>query len=91
MIDLIHGLVCEEEVRLGRNGVSEIKNHPWFKGFNWKAVHEAKPPFVPVLNSETDVSNFDHYDEEERWEIDIQPKPSKKDFNFIGYTFKQDG
>lgn len=38
VIDLIHGLVCEEEVRLGRNGVSEIKNHRWFKGFNWKTV-----------------------------------------------------
>lgn len=63
VVHLIQSLVCEEDVRMGRNGVTEIKNHPWFKGFNWKTVQEMKPPFVPFVHSETDVSNFDHYDE----------------------------
>jgi hypothetical protein len=62
VVHLIQNLVCEENLRLGRNGVSEIKSHPWFKNFNWKGVQEMKPPFIPVLHSETDVSNFDHYD-----------------------------
>lgn len=38
-----------------------IKKHPWFSSMDWKALIEkkVKPPFVPVIKSALDVSNFD--------------------------------
>lgn len=37
-IDILKRMVCESEHRLGRNGASEIKRHPFFNGFDWKNV-----------------------------------------------------
>lgn len=47
--------------RLGTNGVDEIKNHPWFDKVNWNALltKSIKAPFVPILSSDADISNFD--------------------------------
>lgn len=35
--------------RLGANGPSEIKSHPWLSSVDWKALFEkrVKAPFVP--------------------------------------------
>lgn len=33
--------------RLGANGLSEIKKHPFFSDFNWNNWHHHKPYFVP--------------------------------------------
>lgn len=33
--DLIRKLICDQSVRLGLNGASEIKAHPFFKGIDW--------------------------------------------------------
>jgi len=46
---------------LGANGVLEIKNHPWFDKVNWNALvgKSIKAPFVPILSSDADISNFD--------------------------------
>ena len=33
--DILKRLVADSEVRLGRNGVEEIKNHPFFEGMDW--------------------------------------------------------
>ena len=46
--------------RLGKNGSTEIKNHVWFNKVNWKNIgnKKIKPPFVPNLKNNTDVSNF---------------------------------
>lgn len=47
--------------RLGANGAFEIKGHPWFEKVNWNALlaREIKSPFVPILSSDADISNFD--------------------------------
>ena len=47
--------------RLGNNGAEEIKNHPWFDKVNWNALlnKSIKSPFVPILSSDADISNFD--------------------------------
>jgi len=29
---------------LGANGIHEIKNHPFFKGFDWENVRQMKSP-----------------------------------------------
>jgi serine/threonine protein kinase len=95
--DLIEQLVCDRSVRLGSNGVEEIKNHPFFKGVNWNTIRDMSAPFIPALNSPTDTSHFEDYDElaeeeEEQRYADATRKglklPSEKDLPFIGYTFK---
>ncbi|KAI8062574.1 kinase-like domain-containing protein [Gongronella butleri] len=48
-------------VRLGANGVDEIKNHPYFASLNWDDVYNQRliPPYVPPLESDMDFANFD--------------------------------
>lgn len=61
--DLIRKLLNKnQEERLGSNsGFSEIKEHQFFKGFDFKSLLEKKikPPFKPTLKGESDVTNFD--------------------------------
>lgn len=45
-IDLMSKLICDADVRLGRNDVNEIKNHPWFVNVNWNKIAEMKPPYI---------------------------------------------
>lgn len=48
--------------RLGsKDGAIEIKSHEFFNGICWDKVlkRDYEPPFVPILSSEDDVSNFD--------------------------------
>ncbi|KAI9258989.1 kinase-like domain-containing protein, partial [Phascolomyces articulosus] len=56
--DLIRKLLSKRETRLGRNGVQEIQEHPFFNGIDWKALRKTNPPFQPVLTSPDDTSNF---------------------------------
>lgn len=56
--DLIRRLICEPENRLGRNGVEEIKAHPFFYGVNWQGIRDEASPHVPQLKSITDTSYF---------------------------------
>jgi len=63
--DLIEQLVCDRSVRLGNNGVEEIKSHPFFKGINWDALRDQAAYFVPALKSPIDTSHFpEEYEEE---------------------------
>uniref|UniRef100_A0A4W3JK40 Rho-associated protein kinase 1 n=1 Tax=Callorhinchus milii TaxID=7868 RepID=A0A4W3JK40_CALMI len=54
------------EVRLGRNGVAEIKRHPFFKNdqWTWENIRETSAPVVPELSSDIDTSNFDEIEED---------------------------
>ena len=49
--------------RLGcmQGGVAEVKQHPWFAGFDWDALaqRETKAPYVPKVGAADDASNFD--------------------------------
>ena len=40
------------------NGVSELKSHPWFANFDFKALkkRKIKAPFIPDIK----LNNFDH-------------------------------
>eukprot|EP00339_Tiarina_fusa_P009355 CAMPEP_0117027070 /NCGR_PEP_ID=MMETSP0472-20121206/19832_1 /TAXON_ID=693140 ORGANISM="Tiarina fusus, Strain LIS" /NCGR_SAMPLE_ID=MMETSP0472 /ASSEMBLY_ACC=CAM_ASM_000603 /LENGTH=469 /DNA_ID=CAMNT_0004734235 /DNA_START=11 /DNA_END=1420 /DNA_ORIENTATION=+ len=91
--DLIEKLLCEQENRIGINGVDEIKAHPFFAGVNWDNLHRQKAPFIPQLKSATDTAYFDDYRMEEEADAgDEYHHPSRKmssaDIPFIGYTFK---
>ena len=62
--DLLNGLFLKNpEKRLGSgpDGIKNIKTHLWFSGVNYDAFlrKEVKPPFIPVIKGEFDVSNFD--------------------------------
>ncbi|CAO3630653.1 unnamed protein product [Cunninghamella blakesleeana] len=94
--DLIRRLICEPENRLGRNGVEEIKSHPFFYGVNWQGIRNEPSPHVPQLKSITDTSYFPTE------ELDTVPEAvdnghhgypdsvnTQKDLAFVGYTFKR--
>ena len=56
-MDFINKLIKRKpEERLGKDGIEEIKRHPWLKFFNWKDLYlmKIKPPYVPSSND-----NFD--------------------------------
>jgi len=74
--DLINNLLQTDlSKRFGnlKDGVNDIKNHKWFAGIDWVALAQCKvqPPFVPVVNSLDDTSNFQPYDEDP----DLAPTP----------------
>lgn len=56
--ELIRGLCCDANTRLGKNGVQEIKEHAFFKGIDWDNIHKMTPPFVPKLKDDFDTINF---------------------------------
>ena len=44
---LIFDFLSEREKRLGKNGIEEIKNHIFFKNFDWDNIRNMEPPYVP--------------------------------------------
>ena len=92
--DILKRLICETDNRLGRNGVAEIKAHPFFKGIDWEAMREQKAPYIPTITSEVSNENFDQFDEEDPFHRVIDNKRKggnrKVDMNFVGYTYKAD-
>lgn len=60
---LIKAMVAPAEKRLGLNGAEEIKKHPFFKNFDWKAVKNLKPPFIPEIKNDWDTKYFDKFEE----------------------------
>ena len=87
--DLIYKLVNNSDLRLGKNGSSEIKAHPFFKGVNWLKIREMKPPFIPELKNDWDVKYFDEFNYIEPF---IPPKDKvvrkRNEPEYTGYTFK---
>ena len=62
--DLIGRLLCDVPERLGtRGGAAEVKGHPFFQGIDWEHLYEQPAPCKPVVTSETDTRNFEHFDE----------------------------
>ena len=58
--DLILSLCCDQQDRIGRNGVEEIKMHPFFSAVDWKVgIRNYEPPYIPKIMYESDTSNFD--------------------------------
>lgn len=61
--NLLEGLFQKNpQNRLGsKNGASDIKSHPWFEKLDWNNIEakNIKAPFIPLIKSEVDVSNFD--------------------------------
>ncbi|XP_021497841.1 myotonin-protein kinase isoform X7 [Meriones unguiculatus] len=57
--DLIRGLLCPAEIRLGRGGAADFQKHPFFFGVDWEGLRDSVPPFTPDFEGATDTCNFD--------------------------------
>uniref|UniRef100_A0A4W5MK77 non-specific serine/threonine protein kinase n=1 Tax=Hucho hucho TaxID=62062 RepID=A0A4W5MK77_9TELE len=93
--DLICAFLSDREVRLGRNGVEEIKRHPFFRNDQWTfdTIRETVAPVVPELSSDIDTSNFEEI-EDEKGDVETFPTPKAfvgNQLPFVGFTyFKED-
>jgi hypothetical protein len=47
---------------LGKNGVDQIKRHPFFASVDWDKIREMEAPFVPQLDSDIDTKYFDVFE-----------------------------
>ena len=46
-VDYVLRLICNRENRLCyANGISDMKNHPWLKNFDWDNVRSVKAPYL---------------------------------------------
>mmetsp|Transcript_23376 Transcript_23376/g.26519 ORF Transcript_23376/g.26519 Transcript_23376/m.26519 type:complete len:392 (-) Transcript_23376:222-1397(-) len=65
--DFINKLIQRKPInRLGLNGPSEVKQHPWLRDFPWHKLmdHSMKAPFVP---SSQDNFDFKHANSHDHW------------------------
>ncbi|XP_032083224.1 myotonin-protein kinase isoform X2 [Thamnophis elegans] len=88
---LIEGLICSRETRLGRNGVQDFKEHPFFVGIDWQSLRDCSPSFVPEFANATDTCNFDVVDDcltdmETLWDV-IETSPLGVQLPFVGYSY----
>ncbi|EPY75645.1 Rho-associated, coiled-coil containing protein kinase 1-like protein [Camelus ferus] len=98
--NLICAFLTDREVRLGRNGVEEIKRHLFFKNDQWawetlrdryqdEILYTAVAPVVPDLSSDIDTSNFDDL-EEDKGDEETFPIPKAfvgNQLPFVGFTY----
>ncbi|KAF9922275.1 hypothetical protein FBU30_007621 [Linnemannia zychae] len=57
--DLLTRLIADREDRY--TTLQQVKDHPWFKGLDWKRLREMKTSFIPVLSTPMDTSYFDDF------------------------------
>ena len=88
--DLIFKMINNSNERLGKNGVEEIKAHPFFKNVDWENIRNSKAPFIPELENDYDTKYFE---EKFQYEEEFYPPKKKykkrKDIEFLGYTYKE--
>eukprot|EP00792_Barthelona_sp_PAP020_P008818 TRINITY_DN3250_c4_g6_i1.p1 TRINITY_DN3250_c4_g6~~TRINITY_DN3250_c4_g6_i1.p1 ORF type:complete len:442 (+),score=156.22 TRINITY_DN3250_c4_g6_i1:87-1412(+) len=88
---LIKSLLRGPRRRLGRNGVEEIKSHPFFEGIDWGKLGEGRGPFNVELRNELDTSNFDELlpPQEEEEDDDDESWRELSEIFFKGYDFRR--
>lgn len=92
--DLIRRLICAPEERIGKNGLDDFRNHPWFEGIDWITIRDGNAPYKPEVSSPTDTSNFDVDDTDVKLLSETVPPTSNPAFSgqhlpFVGFTFTQ--
>ncbi|XP_006901591.1 PREDICTED: serine/threonine-protein kinase MRCK gamma [Elephantulus edwardii] len=89
--DLIRQLLCRQEDRLGRGGLDDFRNHPFFEGVDWEQLATSTAPYIPELRGPMDTSNFD-VDDDTLNHPRTLPPPSHGTFSghhlpFVGFTY----
>uniref|UniRef100_G1PRX8 Serine/threonine-protein kinase MRCK gamma n=1 Tax=Myotis lucifugus TaxID=59463 RepID=G1PRX8_MYOLU len=89
--DLIRQLLCRQEERLGRGGLDDFRNHPFFEGVDWERLASSTAPYIPELRGPVDTSNFD-VDDDTLNHPGTLPPPSHGAFSghhlpFVGFTY----
>ncbi|KAL1123816.1 hypothetical protein AAG570_001587 [Ranatra chinensis] len=92
--NLICGFLTDRTRRLGRNGVEEIKSHPFFQNDQWTFdnLRDCAPPVVPELTGDDDTRNFDDIEKDESPDENF-PTPKAFAGNhlpFVGFTYSRD-
>ena len=87
--DLIAKMINNSNERLGKNGVEEIKAHPFFKNINWNNIRNTKAPFIPELQNDYDTKYFESFEYEEEFYPPVKKFKRRKDIEFLGYTYKE--
>jgi serine/threonine kinase 38 len=86
-IDLINKLICDASKRLT---FEQIRNHKFFKGFDWEHVRNKKAAIIPKVTSEVDTQNFDKFEEQAEEPSDEPANKGPTDNSqFVGFTFKR--
>ena len=93
-VEFINGLLQrKKDKRLGKNGVKELMEHPWFEKFDWNELIslKLKPNWRPPLSE-----NFYHNIEEEdnigkETELIYEEIKNKEDYQkyFLNYSFNE--
>ena len=86
--DLINKMINNQEVRLGKNGIEEIKAHPFFKSIDWDNIRNIKAPFIPDIKNDYDTKYFESFQIEEPFYPPKKKFKKRKDIEFLGYTYK---
>lgn len=89
--DLIRQLLCRQEERLGRGGLDDFRNHPFFEGVDWERLATSTAPYIPELRGPMDTSNFD-VDDDTLNHPETLPPSSHGAFlghhlPFVGFTY----
>jgi len=84
-VDLIRRLLHSKPTkRLGvvKGGAKLVKEHPWFKGFNWEAFEKQsmEAPIILPVKDKYDLSNFEEYPEEEAHFEEYVPDPKNPEW-----------
>ena len=87
--DLIAKMINNSNERLGKNGVEEIKAHPFFKNVNWNNIRNTEAPFIPELKNDYDTKYFESFEYEEEFYPPVKKFKRRKDIEFLGYTYKE--
>ena len=88
--DLISKMINNSDKRLGKNGIEEIKKHPFFKGVDWDNIRNTKAPFIPDIKNDYDTKYFEPFSVEEPFYPPEKRFKKRKDIEFLGYTYKND-
>ncbi|XP_074923084.1 microtubule-associated serine/threonine-protein kinase 4 isoform X2 [Chelonoidis abingdonii] len=81
--DLITLLLRQNPMeRLGTGGAYEVKQHQFFRSFDWNSLLRQKAEFIPQLESEDDTSYFDTRSEKyHHMETEEEDDTNDEDFN----------
>ncbi|XP_071965494.1 rho-associated protein kinase 2-like isoform X2 [Antedon mediterranea] len=90
---LIRAFLTDMETRLGKRGVSEIKQQSFFKNEMWTFdnIRNTVPPVVPELSHDADTSNFDEIEPDDKADETFSlPKTfAGNNLPFVGFTFNK--